>query len=1084
MACLRVGLAVAGLQAGVVSVAAQGRLQATTLRCEYKQEPLGIDVARPRLSWVPEGRPATARGLAQGAYQVLVASSPELLEAGRADLWDSGKVASAATAQVEYAGRALASAQRAGWKVRLWDEKDQPGAWSAPASWTMGLLAPADWQAQWIGFEGQAAGSEDAALKALLSFDQDAWVWTAGASTAAQPVGRAGFRKVVELPTDRTVSRAVMVLAADDQFALFVNGRKSGGGSDWKQPRVVELASRLQPGRNVLAIEVTNQGTTPSPAGLLGRLLVTFRTGDPLVVPIDGSWRASLQPAGPWRDAAFDAGAWQPAAVIARHGEQPWGKLKASVEEFRPAPCLRKAFVVAKPLKRAVLYASALGLYDLYLNGKPVGADVLAPGWTDYRKRVHYLASDVTAQLKSGPNAIGMMLGEGWYAGFLAFSGRRHYYGPAPRGILHLRLDYADGTTQVVATDASWKGADGPVLRNDLLMGSTYDARCELPGWSTAGFDDAAWQPVTVDAGIKTPLEAHPGVAMRRMQVVPAVKVSEPQPGVFVYDLGQNLVGWVRLTLQGERGQCVEVRHAEMLNPDGTLYTANLRAARATDVHYLDGGAARAYEPAFTFHGFRYVEVSGLAAAPALTNVAGIVVHSALARTGWFECSEPLVNKLVENTVWGQRGNFLDVPTDCPQRDERAGWTGDAQVFMKTACFNLDSPAFFTKWLTDLCADSQREDGAFGDVAPHISIVGFGNTGWGDAGVVCVWQMLQLYGDTRIVRQHYPALVRFMAFLERTSKDGVRGTGSYGDWLRLAGPQHSEAIGTAYYFYTTRLMAELARTIGEAADATRYEAQAARLRDVFVTKFIKPDGRIVDGKNQTAQTFYALAFGLDLVPADRRAAVAEQFAAEIAAQKGHLATGFLGTPFVLFALQKAGRSDLAYQMVLNQDYPSWLAQVKLGATTMWERWDGWLPDKGFQDAGMNSFNHYWLGCVGEWLQCGVAGIDTDGPGFARLTIRPTLAPAGKGLTRARGQYDSLRGRIASAWSVEGDRFRLEVTIPANVTATVYVPAREAAGVREGGRPAAEADGLRFLRAADGCAVFTAGSGQYVFESRL
>ena len=480
-----------------------------------------------------------------------------------------------------------------------------------------------------------------------------------------------------------------------------------------------------------------------------------------------------------------------------------------------PAAYLRKPFTVDKPLRRAILFASALGVYELHLNGRPLNTDVLSPGWTDYRKRVHYLGYDVTSRLQTGANVLGAILGDGWYAGYLAFTGRRHYYGDKPRLVAQLLLEFADGSRQIVGTDGSWRAAYGPIREGDLLMGCVYDARREMPGWNVAAFDDSRWHPATVDANVQANREAHPGLPIRRIQELRAKQVTEPQPGVYVFDLGQNMVGWVQLQAKGRAGQKVVVRHAEMLNPDGTLYTTNLRAAKATDTYYLDGGPKRAYEPYFTFHGFQYVEVTGLDYRPEAADVTGIVVHSDLPRTGLFECSEPLVNKLVENTVWGQKGNFLDVPTDCPQRDERAGWTGDAQVFMKTACLNMDGPAFFTKWLTDLCQDSQREDGGLGDVAPHVSIVGFGNTGWADAGVVCNWQMYQLYGDTRVVRRHYPALVRYMDYLARTSKDYVRGTGSFGDWLRLAGPQHSEAIGTAYYFYSTRRMADLAEAIGE-----------------------------------------------------------------------------------------------------------------------------------------------------------------------------------------------------------------------------------------------------------------------------
>ncbi len=423
------------------------------------------------------------------------------------------------------------------------------------------------------------------------------------------------------------------------------------------------------------------------------------------------------------------------------------------------------------------------------------------------------------------------------------------------------------------------------------------------------------------------------------------------------------------------------------------------------------------------------------------------------------------------------------MPTDCPQRDERAGWTGDAEVFMKTACFNMDAPGFYTKWLMDLCEDSQRDDGAFGDVAPHISIVSYGNTGWTDAGPVCNWRMYEMYGDKRVLKEHYPALVRHMGYLAKTSKNFVRGTGAYGDWLRLAGPQHSDVIGTAYYYYTAHLMEGIARALGKTDDVRQFHQLAENIRWTFRQNFIKPDGQILDGKNETGQTFYAVAFGLDLVPDSLKSKVADQFVAQLKQQNDHLATGFLGTPFVLFALQKAGHPELAYKLVLNKTYPSWLQQVLWGSTTMWERWDGWRPDKGFQDPGMNSFNHYWLGCVSEWLFTQAAGIDTDGPGFKRITIRPEIVAPNVGFSWVKAAYNSIRGRIASDWKLDNGRFNLEVTVPGNCTATVYVPATSVASVTESGKPATQAKGVKFLRQEGDQAVFEIGSGKYAFASK-
>ncbi|HOW63931.1 MAG TPA: family 78 glycoside hydrolase catalytic domain [Verrucomicrobiota bacterium] len=1060
------------------------RFQPVELRCEYAASPVALDVTQPRFSWVVQTG-AGERGVLQSSYQILAASSLELLKKNQGDLWDSGKVTSGQSTQVEYAGRDLKSGETYFWKVRFWNQANQASPWSAPARWTMGMLRPTDWRACWIGLDAATAESSPEALlmSQLLKLDDCHWVWAGGSTAGNQPAGQVYFRKIIQLPADRKIQQATFLLTADDSFTLFVNGHPSGQGTSWKNLVSVDVTGRLQSGENALGILAINAGDNASPAGLMGKLVILFSSGESRVLAIDGSWQSSRTAGERWSWPDFDASSWASASAIAPFGSQPWGKLTLNADRIEPAPYFRKSFSVSKPVKRAMLFASALGVYEFHLNGQPVDHDVLSPGWTDYRKRVHYFGYDVTRQVRQGANALGAILGDGWYAGHLAFTGKRNYYGDKTRLLAQLQLEYQDGSREILGTDGTWKAAFGPIREGDMLMGCVYDARLEMPGWNTPQFDEAAWRPAQVDSSVKVNLEAHPGAPIRRIQELRTRKITEPKPGVFVFDLGQNMVGWVRLKAKGQAGQKVVVRHAEMLNPDGTIYTTNLRAAKATDVFYLAGGAKRAYEPYFTFHGFQYVEVTGLDYRPSLEDITGIVVHSDLPQAGWFECSEPLVNKLALNSLWGQKGNFLDVPTDCPQRDERAGWTGDAQVFMKTACLNLDAPGFYTKWLIDLCQDSQREDGGFGDVAPHLGIVSHGNTGWSDAGPVCNWQMHQLYGDTRALRQHYPSLVRHMEYLAKTSKDLVRGTGAYGDWLRLAGPQHSEVIGTAYYFNAARLMSEMATTLGLPQDAANYRQLMDEIRGVFVKNFIKDDGRIIDGKQETGQTFYALAFGLDLVPSEKKADVARQFLAELKKQDDHLATGFLGTPFVLFALQKAGHPEMAYKLVLNKTYPSWLQQVIWGSTTMWERWDGWRPDKGFQDPGMNSFNHYWLGCVSEWLFTQAAGLDTDGPGFQRIRIRPEIVSPEAGFNWVKASYKSIRGRVASAWKLNQNQFELTVTVPGNCTATVYVPATSTATITESGKPAIQAKGVTFIRQERNAAVFEIGSGQYTFRSK-
>jgi alpha-L-rhamnosidase len=519
------------------------------------------------------------------------------------------------------------------------------------------------------------------------------------------------------------------------------------------------------------------------------------------------------------------------------------------------------------------------------------------------------------------------------------------------------------------------------------------------------------------------------------------------------------------------------VRHGEVLNPNGTLYTSNLRGANATDVYYLRGDGLETLEPFFTFHGFRYVEVTGLDAKPGLDAVTGVVVHSPMERTGEFECSSPLVNQLFRNIAWSQRDNFLEVPTDCPQRDERAGWSGDAQFFVGTAAYNADVAAFFTRWLTTLVHDSQLPSGAIANVAPKFGSP-WASAGWGgDAAIRCVYTIYRVYGDTRIVERNYDALARYLTWLGGGRKDGGLTLRTLGDHLNLGGGADLEVIQRAYFAHLSALMAEMAAAIGRADDAARYRAQSEEAKASFQRDFILPDGAIKD----SGQTGYALAFTMDLVPAELKAKVAEKFVEELRKRDWHLATGFIGTPRLLPGLHFAGRDDVAYRVLLQETYPSWLFPVKNGATTVWERWDGWTPEKGFQTIAMNSFNHYAFGSVGEYLYRQVAGIDTDGPGYHKIVIHPAVAA---GLTHARAAYESAAGRIESAWRVDGGRFRLNVTVPPNTTATVYVPASAADQVTEGGAPAARSRGVSPLRSEDGAIVFRVGSGRYQFESQI
>ncbi|MGH3148487.1 MAG: family 78 glycoside hydrolase catalytic domain [Rubrobacter sp.] len=750
-----------------------------------------------------------------------------------------------------------------------------------------------------------------------------------------------------------------------------------------------------------------------------------------------------------------------------------------------PCPYLRKEFGLEKPVRSARLYATARGVYELYVNGVRVGQDVLAPGWTDYEKRIQYQTYDVTGLLARGQNALGGILGDGWFAGFVGFDPKRRgaHYGVSPQLLVQLNVEYEDDSAQSIASDGSWMGTTGPILFSDLLVGESYDARREMPGWSEPGFDDSGWYRVKAEPVGSARLVAQPDEGVRVTGEVRAESITEPESGVYVFDLGQNMVGWARLKVRGEAGTAVRLRFAEALNPDGTIYTQNLRSARQADTYVLKGEGEEIYEPRFTFHGFHYVEVTGYPGESQLDAVAGCVVHSATPPSGTFECSSPMVSKLQENIVWGQRGNFLSIPTDCPQRDERLGWTGDAQVFARTASFNMDVAAFFEKWMVDV-EDAQSPEGAFPDVAPLLRGSGLinlsrGAPAWGDAGVIVPWTIYRTYADTRIVERHYDAMVRWMEYLRGANPDLLRKNklgNNYGDWLSPKGDHTpKDLLATAYWAYDAHLMAEMAEAIGRREDAASYEELCGRIKAAFNGAYVASDGR-VEGDTQTC---YLLALHMDLLPEGLKTAAAEHLVRAVGREDWHLSTGFAGVGYLCPVLTEAGYPDVAYRLLFNDTFPSWGYTIKNGATAIWERWDGWTEHNGFQSPNMNSFNHYSLGSVGEWLYRYVAGIDLDPrvPGYGRIVIHPR---PGGGLTHAKAEYDSVRGRISSAWNIEGDRLGLEVTIPPNTTATVHVPAADGAEVTEGGRPVEEAEGVELLRADTEEVVLSVGSGRYEF----
>ncbi len=783
-----------------------------------------------------------------------------------------------------------------------------------------------------------------------------------------------------------------------------------------------------------------------------------------------------------WRAGILSASEWQAKWIGVDHDSSP--------EAMPPAPYFRKTFILEKPVRTAVLYITARGLLEPYLNGVRVGNDIFAPEWTDYEKRIQYRAYDVSPLLKEGGNALGMILGDGWYSGHIGWRKERGHYGLRNSLMVRLNIEYEDGAKTTVISDDTWKLSDGPILSSDFMMGEVYDARKEMPGWNTPDFNDTAWKSATVVEPPAAPLVAQPSEPVRVAEEISAISVNEPKPGVYVFDLGQNIAGWVRLKAAGPAGTKVVLRFAERLNPDGSIYTANLRSAKATDTFFLKGENEEIYEPHFTFHGFQYVEATGLSSKPEPSSITGCAIYSQSPVAGNFECSSSMVNKLYSNICWGQRGNFISIPTDCPQRDERLGWMGDAQIFVRTATYNRDAAAFFTKWMQDV-EDAQSEEGAYADTSPRLKdIPNFeAVAAWADAGIIIPWTIWRVYGDTRIIERHWASMERWMNFMLKTNPDFLRKNrlnNNYGDWLSTVvdtdpskGAQRKELLATAYWAYDANLMSQMAKALGRVEDSAKYSALFQKIRTAYQKEYVHPDGRI----KGDAQTVYVLSLYFDLLPENLRGKAAELLVEDIIKQGGHLTTGFLGVRHLCPILTATGHPDVAYQLLNNDTYPSWGYSIKHGATTIWERWDGWTAEKGFQDPGMNSFNHYSLGSVGEWLFESVAGIDLDPeiPAFRHSILRPVI---GGGLTYAKAEYKSIYGIIASGWKLDNDTLSLDVTIPANTTATVYIPAAEGSEVLEGGKPARKAKGLKFVKAENGCMVFEAGSGVYSFTSSV
>ncbi len=794
----------------------------------------------------------------------------------------------------------------------------------------------------------------------------------------------------------------------------------------------------------------------------------------------DGSSRSSS-----WSEPSY----WEMGLLEPTDWQASWIEpdLKEDVSRSQPAPMLRRVFKVNGVVQSARVYGTSHGLYEMHLNGRRLGDQVFTPGWTSYNKRLQYQTYDITSLVLRGENAVGVLLGDGWYRGNIGFTGQRNFYGDRLALLMQMQIKYEDGRQEIIGTDQNWKATTGPILMSEIYHGETYDARLEKTGWTSPGYVDSDWSGVKVVNHRKDILIAPAGPPVRKIEEIRPVKIIKTPAGDTVLDMGQNMVGWVKLKVQGTAGTTVTLRHAEVLDKQGNFYTENLRAAKQTIRYTLKGDGVEVFEPHFTFQGFRYVAVDGYPGELTLESLTGVVVHSAMPPTSEFVTSNPLLNQLQHNIIWGQKSNFLDVPTDCPQRDERLGWTGDAQVFARTAAFNMDVASFYTKWLRDVSAD-QTENGIVPFVIPDVlsrpARPATGSAAWSDVAVIIPWTIYLSYGDKRVLEEQYDSMAKWVEYMRQRAGDDYIWDGDFhfGDWLAFATtrPDYPGAttdkdfIATAFFAHSTDLLQRIAHILGKRDDAVRYGDLLGKIKSAFQREFVTERGRV--GEN--TQTAYALALQFDLLPDDLRPIAAERLAREVRRRK-HLTTGFVGAPYLCHVLSRYGHLDEAYLLLNREQYPSWLYSIKQGATTIWERWDGQKPDGSFQDPGMNSFNHYAYGAIGEWMYRVMAGIEVDpeSPGYKHILIQPQ---PGGGITHIRASHNTMYGKVTSAWELKDGRFELAVEIPANTRATVRLPKAELGKVLESGKALTVGDGIAGARQDGDSVVAEIGSGEYRF----
>ena len=1067
----------------------QSSIRPSDIRCEYLRNPLGIDETSPRLGWKLIPIDPQARDLHQSAYQIVVASHKDLLKRDQGDLWDTGRVDSDRSIQVPYAGRALQSEQECWWKVKVWDQAGKASEWSEPAMWSMGLLSPDDWEgANWIGRDE----SEDPGVS-LAPLKEASWCWfPEGDPRIDAPTGGRFFRRRFEIPGEAKIKRAICFFAADDRGALYVNGTQVGIGNGHPNLIGVDIARLLRSGENVLAMEASNLGAAPqNPAGWIFAAVIEFEDGHSLTVLSGENWVGSKTHSEGWETIDFDDTDWVPVKVLGQAGISPWGIPWGDVwqTEHRrlPARYLRREFELDRPVRRATAYVCGLGFFELSVNDQRASDQIMNPALTGYDKRALYVTFDVTDLLKSGANALGVVLSNGRF-----FAPRRqtpvpmHTYG-YPKLKLKLHLEFEDGTEAAILSDGDWKlTTEGPIRSSNEYDGEEYDARFEMDGWTSPGFDDSAWSPAEMVESPGGRLEAQMVEPIRITKRLKPVQITNPKPGVSMVDFGQAFYGAVQLKVQGPAGTRVSIQTSFNVLPDGTLNDRNDRSALNTDVYTLRGKGVETWSPRFRGNATRWAQIEGFPGTPTADNFEGLVLHTDFEQVGEFSCSNDLVKKIYQNAVWGTRMQNRSVPME-PDRDERMPWSGHPAKTSESEGWVFGVAPFYNHFLSNY-REHQGTDGSLQEILPPYWTFNSKDVVWPSVAAIIPDWMTNFYGDLRVFEKNYEMMKRFVLYHEKANlkADDTIDHCSYGDWVDAAaigrgastsGATSRPLISTAYFYRDCRIVERAARLLGKAEDEHYFHDLANRVQVGFNKRFFNPETTRYESDTQCADV---LALQFDLVPESHREAVIQHLVANIMKDhNGHTSVGLLGNQWQLQTLTDIGHPEVAYTIATRTDRPSWGYMISKGATTIWERWD-----TDTQDGGMNGESQKILSGIFEaWCYRSLGGIDYDPehPGFKHIILHPN--PVGD-LDWVRCSHESLYGKIVSDWKVDGGTFRWNVTVPPNTTATVFVPTDMTDRVLESGKPAKEVNGVTFVSSQVDSAIYEMGSGSYSFSSPM